>query len=307
MLSLGIYSDRPLWEEKLSGFSTDGIFHVAGTFSPTDRDDISSSPVFSRSDIIWIPEYSDLAFECAVRAVKVSKHVLFGFPLCRLPEDACSLFHLANEARVQIQVGHHDHYNPAFRALRSFVRQPQYIDLNHSIGICGEDFADTLFHALLADIDLCISLVPDSLKKFQSHTSYIIEGAPPVINVRIEFNNGTAAGIRLDPFTPGRGIRIAVFQRGNILKLDLEKGTADIESFNRPGISGPGSIRRIWPQNNYPAPVVSVDDPEYITLECLSFINNLSNDRPPVSGLEQGCEALKICKNIFSKIPVVPQ
>jgi len=307
MLTAGIFSGKPLWEEKLKSFSGDSSFVISGTFNVTGSEDISSSGVFSNSDIIWIPEYSDKAYDCAVSAVKVSKHIVFGFPLSLLPDGSCSLVHLASEARVQVQVGHHDHYNPAFRALRSFVRQPQFIDLDHSVVLRGGDLQAELFNALLADIDLCISLVPDPLKKFQYHTTHICEGAPPIINLRIEFNNGTAAGICLNPFSTDRGMKVEVYQKGNILRLDLEKATADIESFNRPGISGPGYVKKIWPRNNFPAPSPDINDPGFLTGEFLSFINNLNNDRPPLSSLEQGCEALKICSNIFSKISVLSQ
>lgn len=285
-------------------FFQDSNFRISGSFSETAPELLSSSRVFMDSDVIWIP-LPDAGFvDCAIQAVKLSRHVLFGFPVSNFPDQACMLVELAKESRVQVQVGHHDHYNPAFRSMGKLVQQAQFIDFQHNIGPCGENYGPELFHSLLSDIDMCISLVPDGLKKNQSHTTYIREDTPPVINVRLEFHNGTVANLNVDPFKPDRGKKITVFQRQNILRVDFQTGTATIESFMRPGISGPGSINKIWPLNGFPALEVDEDDPDFITGECLSFLHSLRNNQSPVSSLEQSCEALKITRNIFSKISI---
>jgi len=304
MYAIGILSNDSIWEEKLSGFSQDSNFRISGSFSDLAPELLANSKVFIDSDVIWIPAPGEGYIECAIQAVKLSRHVLFGFPISAFPDQACTLVDLARESRVQVQVGHHEHYNPAYRSMMKMVLQPQFIDLQHNLGPCGDDYGHALFHSLLSDIDMCISLVSDGLKKTQSHTTFIREDTPPVINVRLEFNNGTVSNLSVNPFTPDRGIKISVFQRQKILRVNLQEGTATIEKFNRSGISGPGSIQKIWPLNNFPALEIDEDDPEFITGECLSFLHNLRNNQSPVSSLEQGCEALKIARSIFSKMAI---
>jgi len=306
MYGIGILTNDSVWEEKLSGFSQDSNFRITGSFSETSPELLPSSPVFMESDVIWIPAPGPGYVSCAIQAVKLSRHVLFGFPVSNFPDEACQLVDLASESRVHVQVGHHDHYNPAFRSMNKMVQQPQFVDLQHHLGPCGDDFGHALFHSLLSDIDMCISIVPGGIKKVQSHFTIIREDTPPIINVRLEFHNGAVANVVVDPFTPDRSISLAVYQRQNILRVDLQSGTASVESFKRPGISGPGSMRQLWPLNGFPALEVDEDDPEFITGECLSFLHNLRNDKSPVSSLDQGCEALKITRNIFSKISITP-
>ncbi len=306
MYAIGILTNEAIWEEKLSGFSRDSNFRISGSFSETSPEQFSKSEVFLDSDVIWIPAPAPAYIECAIQAVKLSRHVLFGFPVSKFPDQACILVELSRESRVQVQVGHHEHYNPAYRSMSKLVQQPQFIDLQHHLGSCGDEYGHVLFHSLLSDIDMCISLVPDGLKKAQSHFTHISEDLPPIIHVRLEFHNGTVANLIIDPFTPDRSIGIAVYQHRNILRVDLQSGTATMETFAKPGISGPGSFSNIWPLNGFPAFEVDEDDPEFITGECLSFLHNLRNNQSPVSSLEQGCEALKITKSIFNKISITP-
>ena len=304
MYSIGILTKEPIWGEKLSGFVNSIDFRIAGSFYEDNSVAMVVSEVFLDSDLIWIPTMEAGVLECAIQAVKLSRHVLFGFPVSRFPDEACELVELANEARVQVQVGHHEHYNPAFRSMKKEVHQPQYIDLQHHIGFSQGDYSHTLFHALLTDIEMCISLVPDSLKKFQSHAAYICDGSPPILNVRMEFNNGAAASLRIDPFNTGNGIKMAVFQRQSIFSADLQGGTVRVETFPKPGCTDQTTISTIWPSEGFPVVSLGENDPEFITLECLSFIQSITNNILCVSSLEQGCEALKIARNIFDRISI---
>lgn len=304
MYNIGILTKESVWEEKLSGFSRDSDFRISGSFSVASPELMESSEVFINSDVIWIPAPGPGYIDCAIQAVKLSRHVLFGFSVSEFPDMACSLVELANESRVQVQVGHHEHYNPAYRTMKQQINQVQFIDLHHHLGCCGDDYGHALFHSLLLDIDMIISLVPDSLKKKQSHFTHVCEDSPPIIHVRLEFHNGTVANLEINPFTTDRNTSMAVYQHQNILRVDMQKATATIESFSGPGSSGPGSQTRIWPLNGFPALKVEDDDPEFLTGECLSFIHNLRNKQSPVSSLEQGCEALKITRSIFCNIPI---
>lgn len=302
MYTIGILTKEPLWEEKLAAYCGDVGFRISGSFWLDKPDSMAMSNVFQDSDLIWIPTLEEGLIDCAIQAVRLSRHVLFGFPISKFPDEACTIVELAKEARVQVQVGHHEHYNPAFRSISKLVHQPQYIDFKHNIGVSAKDYEETLFHGLLTDIEMCISLVPDSLKKFQSHSVCIKEGSPPILNVRLEFNNGTAASLRLDPYASDRNIEMSVFQHQNILRAELHNGSANVERFKGLNNTGPGVMEKLWPLNGSAVPEVDEDDPGFLTQECLSFIIGLNNGIPSISSLDQGCEALKIARNIFSKI-----
>ena len=154
---------------------------------------------------------------------------------------------------------------------------------------------------------MCIALVPDSLKKHQSHSTCIKDGLPPIINVRLEFNNGAVSTIRLDPFAGERNLEISIFQHQGILRADLFKGTARAEFFADVGKQGQGEVRNIWPLDELAVSRPEDDEYDFILHECLSFIRNIQNNIPSVSSLEQGCEALKIARNVYRKIFVTSE
>lgn len=304
MYTIGILTKDPVWEEKLATFAESSNFSISGSFWTNAADGPEYGRVFELSDIIWIPEWSEGNLEIAVKAIKQSKHVLFGFPLSRFPDDACALVELAKESRVKIQVGHHEHFNPAFRTVYEMTSQVQFIELRHNIGLCGDDYIHKLFHALITDIDLCLSLVPDSLKKFQSHATYIYDTTPPIINIRLGFNNGTVANLRIDPYTSGNSIKMSVFQKAMILRADLLNGTASVENFRNGGLTGPGELTSLLPLEHMAGFRFDENDPDLKTSECLHFMDCLNRDLSPVSSLEKGCEALKIARDIFGKVSV---
>ena len=304
MYTIGILTKEPVWEEKLCGFSRTADFRISGSFYEDNPEAMVLSEVFQDSDLLWIPTLEEGVLECAVQAVKLSRHVLFGFPVSVFPDIACELVELASEARVQVQVGHHENYNPAFLSMKDKVQQAQYINLEHHVGLCEDNYSSSLFNALIGDIEMCISLVPDSLKKFQSHAAYVCDNSAPVLNVRLEFNNGSAASLRIDPFKKDRNTKITVFQRHNIFNVDLQTGHAGVETFN-PDESGiHGTVNGIWPSKDFPDVTLEDGDPELLTWECLSFIQSLNNDLPCLSSLEQGCEALKIARSVFDRVSI---
>src|SRR5688572_15251513 len=55
-------------------------------------------------------------YDCAVKALKKSKHLFIEKPLCNNIEEAKSLLDLSQEANVKVQVGHVERFNPAFLA-----------------------------------------------------------------------------------------------------------------------------------------------------------------------------------------------
>lgn len=301
MYAIGILTKHPFWAEKLSGFLMDSSFRISGTIPEASEESVYSSRVFMDSDVIWIPSPLPGYIDFAIQAVKLSRHVVFGFPISSFPEESCLLVELACESGVQVQVGHHEHYMPAFRAMEKLVSQPQFIDLHHHLGACRPGGRYDFFNSILIDIGLIISLVPDVLKKVQSHSTCIQHTSPPLIHVRLEFHNGTVANLSVDPYTDDISRVITVFQHQAVLRVDMNSGISTQERFPESGKTGSGTISRIWPVNGSGPLLSDEKDPEFITGECLSFLHNLLNGLKPVSSLEQGCEALKITRNLFAK------
>ena len=79
-------------------------------------------------DVVDIVTPTISHFECASAALKGFKHVFIEKPVVNTPDEAKQLIALANEARVKIQVGHVERFNPAFTAALPFFTQPMFIE-----------------------------------------------------------------------------------------------------------------------------------------------------------------------------------
>ena len=67
-------------------------------------------------------------FDCAVQALRNSRHVFIEKPVTETVEESRQLIRLAREANVKVQVGHVERFNPAFQAAVPFLTKPMFIE-----------------------------------------------------------------------------------------------------------------------------------------------------------------------------------
>ena len=65
-------------------------------------------------------------YDCAVKALKNSKHVFIEKPITHTVEEARHLIELVEEADVKAQVGHVERFNPAFLAIKEMELNPMF-------------------------------------------------------------------------------------------------------------------------------------------------------------------------------------
>jgi len=70
---------------------------------------------------------TDRHAEVAHHLIEHGCHLLVEKPLCVSSEEAESILERANQAKVLVQVGHIEHYNPVMTFLETEVKYPRYL------------------------------------------------------------------------------------------------------------------------------------------------------------------------------------
>lgn len=135
-------------------------------------------------------------YECAVKALKKSKHVFIEKPLANSIEEAREMMALATEARVKVQVGHVERFNPAFIAAQSYIGAPMFIETHRlaQFNPRGTDVSVVL-DLMIHDIDVILSIVKSPIKKISTSGVAVVSDTPDIANARIEFANGCVANL----------------------------------------------------------------------------------------------------------------
>jgi len=299
MISVSILANNPVWEENLNAFAQDAPFRITGRTADYPLKKLLSKPCIQESDAVWIPEMTNHSIEAAILSLRRSRHVLLGFPIIDFQQHANQLVNLAREAHVEVQIGHHDRYHPAFRAVQDILKKPQFIRFIHEKQdlIMPENDQVFLQH-IIHDVDTILALVPEPLKKVQAHLSKITSDIGRVFDIRMEFHNGTVANINLSNlgFSEKRELEIIDYEQ--VLKLDLIKGESWAHKYYN---SKPDKLR-LWPTKGLLGMGNITVDKESLTRECVSFFQRKANNRKPLASIEDGYEALQITEMIIKKI-----
>ena len=299
MLSVGILADNPVWEEYLTAFSQDAPFRITGSFQHWQPEYPGGIENLSEADVIWIPQKTNESIGAAIQSLRESRHVLLGFPVVDFQREASHMVQLAREAHVEVQVGHHDRYHPAFRSVQDILVKPQYIRLNHQTQITESNNAEQLFmENLLHDVDAILALISEPIKKVQAHLSHTSVPFGRVLNVRLEFHNATVATICLSNLDLGSERQLEIIGQDCLYTIDLMRGTSQVRQF---GSDNP-PITKLWPVNGLLGINSGLVDKETLTRECVSFFYQKHNKLKTLASIEEGYEALQITNTIYQKI-----
>jgi predicted dehydrogenase len=237
----------------------------------------------------------------AISVIRRSRHLSLGFPVSDFTDQAECLVKLAQEARVQVQVGHSERHRLVFRSSLAHISHPQHIRLTHHLPeFLSEDNPQQIFHEILADLDLVLGLTGSQAKKVRTHAAFLTSGKLFQIDARIEFHNGSVISLTVRQGLGGTIREIEVLQESGLVLIDLAGGRSSSKS---PGNKG-WTVHQLWPLVESVDPGISVDlqKDEDTARQCINFIHALQLGKRPLSDLEEGYAALEITRQIESSV-----
>ena len=183
----------------------------------------------------------DRDYECAVDAIKQSKHVFIEKPITNTLEEAKDLLHLVEEANIKAQVGHVERFNPAFLALKDQELQPMFIETHRlaQFNPRGTDVAVVL-DLMIHDIDIILSIVKSNVKRISASGVAVLSDSPDIANARIEFDNGCVANLTASRISIKNMRKTRLFQKNAYISIDFLEKKTEIFSLAEGGENGGG-------------------------------------------------------------------
>lgn|GEM_PF-758854 len=301
MYSVGIITEQGKWSEVLSEILGSSGSTVTGWVNPLESSQLVTQQLIDYSDLIWIPEKINGNMDEAIRVIRCSRHLSLGFPIAEFMDEVPFMVKLAHEAHVQVQVGHRDWLNSAFRSSLLHINQPQSIHITDALPMNTKgDGQREVINAILADLDLALGLSGSTVRKVRPHASRLQNGTAIRFDIRVEMHNGTVIILTIRKFSVNPERLIEIVQSNGIIYIDLLKGVSRLEEYREAGSGYVMTGKNLWPlEEEAPEPFIpEPGDEKEAARQCLSFIHALERGRHSLSTLEGGYKALEITRMI---------
>lgn len=263
------------------------------------------------SDVVDIVTPTVNHYECAVKCLRLSKHIFIEKPLANSLVEAREMIDLAQEANVKVQVGHVERYNPAFKAAASYIRQPMFIETHRlaQFNPRGTDVSVVL-DLMIHDIDIVLSTVKSAVKKISTSGVAVVSDTPDIANARIEFDNGCVANLTASRISLKNMRKTRFFQKDAYIAVDfLDKSAEVVRLKEIHGDPDPLAVtidlgekgtKQIYFENP------SVESTNAIKEELETFAEAILKDTTPKVSIEDGYAALQVAHQIADKLKLLP-
>ncbi len=322
MLKIGVLGAGHLGKIHIKCINDSDAYQLVGFYDPDEKISASVEKEYGVRRLSDIQEVIDLCdvvdivtptishFDCAVQALKNSKHVFIEKPVVATPEEARQLIDLAMEADVKVQVGHVERFNPAFIAARPYIGQPLFIE-THRLAMFNPRGTDVpvVLDLMIHDIDIVLSIVHSNVKKISASGVPVVSDTPDIANARLEFDNGCVANLTASRISMKNMRKTRIFQKDAYISVDFLDKKAEILrmiDIDDPEKADPLAMI-IEPANGKKAKQIFFEKPEItpinaIQTELESFADAIINNNTPVVSIDDGYAALDVANKIIEKM-----
>lgn len=248
-------------------------------------------------------------YDCAALAIRSSKHVFIEKPVTNTLQEAEALMKLAEEAKVKVQIGHVERFNPAFIAGKKYIQNPMFIECHRlaQFNPRGTD-VPVVMDLMIHDLDIILSVVKSPIKRISASGVAVVSNSPDIANARIEFANGCVANITASRISLKNMRKTRVFQRDAYIAIDflkkktevvrLGQGEDDADS-NDMYIELPDNTKK---KINFEFP--NIAETNAIQEELKSFRESIISNSQPAVTIQDGYNALQVAHEIVSKLHI---
>lgn len=269
--------------------------------------------LIEKVDVVDIVTPTLSHFDCAVKAIRQSKHIFIEKPITNTVEEARKLISLSDEANVKVQVGHVERFNPAFTVTRPFITHPMFIETHRlaQFNPRGTDVSVVL-DLMIHDLDIVLSIVKSNVRRISASGVAVVSDTPDITNARIEFDNGCVANLTASRISLKNMRKTRIFQKDAYLSIDfLEKETEVVRLSNVEGEADPLSVTIDLPNGKGQKQIYfekpSVENNNAIKDELTAFAQAIINDTVPPVTIHDGFNALDVAYRIIEKLDITKE
>jgi hypothetical protein len=162
------------------------------------------------------------------KVLKNSKHLLI-FPDTSLSYNQLETFiKLAEEAGVFLFLFHEDIKTRLPEIIKKYFGRPEFIDIYRSIDQSVLTSQRSIFETFYEELFLVMKLNPLNPRKFLTTSIPYFSPEPNLLNIRIEFENGTSANVTINKFAEKTERRVEIFRHDRMAVIDSETGEIKI-------------------------------------------------------------------------------
>ena len=244
-------------------------------------------------------------YNCAIKAISKGKHIFIEKPITNTLEEAEHIRLLVSENNLRGQVGHVERFNPAFKAIRSEIKNPMFIECHRlaEFNPRGTD-VPVVLDLMIHDIDIILSVVQSPVLSIQANGVSVISETPDIANARIEFENGCIANLTASRISLKNMRKSRFFQKDAYISVDfLEKKTEVIKMKNAP--KNPGDFDIILQNAEGQKKQIYFENPNIVQNNAIldeleTFAEAIKNNTKPIVTLRDGANALKVAHQIIN-------
>ena len=321
MLKIGVLGVGHLGKIHLNCIRTIEDYNLVGFYDPDEQQAQQAvkeygikrfetiDELVEQVDVVDIVTPTISHYNCAVDAIKKTKHIFIEKPISTTIAEAEELIELTSEAGVKVQVGHVERFNPAFLAVQDEINHPMFIE-SHRLAQFNPRGTDVpvVLDLMIHDIDIVLRTVRSEVKRVHASGVNVVSDTPDIANARIEFVNGAVANLTASRISMKNMRKSRFFQRDAYITVDFLEKSAELvkmdeidripdDPFAMILDLGEGKKkRRIW----FDKPEVEANNA--IVEELTSFKDAIINNTEPAVTIYDGYKALKIAQQIMEKI-----
>ncbi|MDZ7698822.1 MAG: Gfo/Idh/MocA family oxidoreductase [Deltaproteobacteria bacterium] len=247
-------------------------------------------------DAVSLAVTTEMHFEVAKDVLSAGVHMLIEKPITYDLSEADTLIRMADEQSLVLQVGLVERFNPAVVEMESLLNSPVFVE-SHRMNLFtvrGLD-VDVVLDLMIHDLDIILHIVPSEVKEVHAVGMPVITDKTDIANVRLVFEDGTAANLTASRVSGKMLRKIRVFQPDAYFSADCGKRQLTVISLD--------SEHR--DENNFPQ--VATQKNQYkgtdpLRDEITSFVHAVRNGTEPVVTGKDGRNALRIALNIIEQI-----
>ena len=244
-------------------------------------------------------------YNCAIKAISKGKHIFIEKPITNTLEEAEHIRLLVSENNLRGQVGHVERFNPAFKAIRSEIKNPMFIECHRlaEFNPRGTD-VPVVLDLMIHDIDIILSVVQSPVLSIQANGVSVISETPDIANARIEFENGCIANLTASRISLKNMRKSRFFQKDAYISVDfLEKKTEVVKMKNAP--KNPGDFDMILQNAEGQKKQIYFENPNIVPNNAIldeleTFAKAIKNNTKPIVTLRDGANALKVAHQIIN-------
>jgi predicted dehydrogenase len=221
-------------------------------------------------------------------------HCLVEKPLTRTSAEAAVLTQLAADAKLKLQVGHVERFNPALVAARETLTTVRFIECHRLAPFKGRGAdVNVILDVMIHDLDVILSLVDSQPVAASAVGIPVLMDDVDIANARIEFANGAIANVTASRVSTTPQRRFRVFQPNQYVSIDF----------------GSGEVRRVTKQGEWRAGETplreetwNLEKGDALLAETKAFVDCIIDDTPPVVSGADALACLELAEMIGADI-----